>query len=314
MARDSHARTENTRTTHMTQRRLRVLLAEGSPGEVAAALHAAYAGTDPGLDLTVVSTISTLLPTIKIVDPEVILLDLALDLREPMDAVHLVHRTAPGVPLIVFAAPAEKEQAIRSLAEGASDYVLKGHIDAHTLERVLRTALERNTLTGLTDLLRDQLTGLYTRDGFLTVGTRRQEEGMRAGSSLVLICALFENLQALRQEFGPKAADRALSDVAALLKGCCRRSDVVGRLGEAQFAILGVDAVAPNAHVMRSRLEQHLAVHNQTRSPWGSIDLPTSIGVWTPQDQRTFAEFLDGVESRLRQSVAELKTEGVPQK
>src|SRR5712671_3986610 len=234
----------------MTQRRLRLLLAEGSPGEAAAALHELYAGSDPGLDLTVVSTIATLLPTIKVVDPEVILLDLGLNLREPMDAVHLVHRTAPGAPLIVIADPAEKERAIRSLVEGAMDYVLKGHIDTHTLERVLRTALERNTLTGLTDLLRDQVTGLYTRDGFLTVGSRRQEEAIRAGNSLVLICVLFENLQALRDAFGPGTADRALCDVAALIKGCCRRSDVVGRLGEAQFAVLGVGAIAPSAAVM----------------------------------------------------------------
>ena len=291
----------------MTQRRLRMLLAEGSPGEAAAALHALYAGNDPGLDLTVVSTVATLLPTIKVVDPEVILLDLALNLREPMDAVHLVHRTAPGVPLIVAADPAQKEQAIRSLAEGAMDYVLKGHIDAHTLERVLRTALERNTLTGLTDLLRDRVTGLYTRDGFLTVGSRRQEEALRAGSSLVLICVLFENLQALREAFGPGTAERALRDVAALLRGCCRRSDVVGRVGEAQFAILGVDAVAPSAAVMRNRLEQRLAVHNQTRSPSGPIDLRTSFGSWAAHDERPFADVVNGIESRLRVPEAEMR-------
>lgn len=297
----------------MTRRRLRVLLAEGSPGELASALHALYAGSDPGLDLTVVSTIATLLPTIKVVDPEVILLDLALNLREPMDAVHLVHRTAPGVPLIVVADPSQKEEAVRSLAEGALDYVLRGHIDAHTVERVLRAALERNTLKGLTDLLRDRVTGLYTRDGFLTVGMRRHEEAMRAGSSLVLICVLFENLQALRETFGRGAEDRALNDVAKLLKGSCRRSDEVGRLGEAQFAILGVDAVAPSAQVMRSRLEQHLAVHNQARSPWGPIDLRTSIGSWSAQDQGTFAEFLDSVESRLRVAAEEMPAEKVPQ-
>src|SRR5260370_4331218 len=277
----------------MTQRRLRLLLAEGSPGGAAAGLHELYAGSDPGLDLTVVSTIATLLPTIKVVDPEVILLDLGLNLREPMDAVHLVHRTAPGAPLIVIADPAEKERAIRSLAEGAMDYVLKGHVDTHTLERVLRTALERNTLAGLTDLLRDQVTGLYSRDGFLTVGRRRREEAVRSGGSMVLICVLFENLQALRDAFGPGTADRALNDVAALLKGCCRRSDVVGRLGEAQFAVLGVDAVAPSAAVMRNRLEQHLTVHNQTRSPWGPLDLRSSVGSWTPQAQRPLPDLLE---------------------
>jgi two-component system, cell cycle response regulator len=289
------------------KRRLRLLLAEGSPGEAAAALRELYDRNDPGLDLTVVSTIATLLATIKVVDPEVILLDLAMNLREPLDAVHLVHRTAPGVPLIVFAEPSAREQAARTLAEGALDYLLKGHMDARTLERVLRNALERNTLSGLTDLLRDQVTGLYTRDGFLTVGTRRQEEALRAGSSLVLICALFENLQALREAFGPGTADRALSDVAGLLKGSCRRSDVVGRLGESQFAILGVDAAAPSAEVMRSRLEQHLIVHNKTRSPWGPIDLRMGIGAWKAEDGGTFAEFLDGIESRLRVLMEEIK-------
>ena len=297
----------------MTLKRLRLLLAEGSPGEAAETLRALYAGKEQGLDLTIVSTVATLLATIKVVDPEVILLDLALSLREPMDAVHLVHRTAPEVPLLVLAEASEKERAVRSLAEGATDYLLKGFIDAHTLERALRAALERNTLNGLTDLLRDPVTDLYTRDGFLTVGWRHQQEALRRGNSLVLICALFENLQALREAFGPGAADRALNAVAKLLTECCRRSDEVGRLGEAQFAILGVDAVAPSAEVMRSRLEQHVVVHNQGRSPWGPIDLRTSLGSWTAQDGRGFAEFLDSVESRLRFAKAELKSEGVTQ-
>ena len=90
------------------------------------------------------------------------------------------------------------------------DYVLRGHTDAHTLERVLRAALEHNTLTSLAHILRDHITGLYTRDGFLTVGRRRLEEAMRAASALVLICVLFENLQALRDAFGPGAAGAIL--------------------------------------------------------------------------------------------------------
>lgn len=297
----------------MTQKRLRVLVAEEGSNEMAEALRALYPEAEKGLEVTVVSTVATLLSTIKVVDPEVILLDLSMSLREPMDAVHLVHRTAPGVPLIVFADPAQKEQAARSLTQGAMDYVLKGFMDLRTLDRILRAALERNTLHGLTDLLRDPVTDLYTRDGFLTVGSRRHDEAHRTGGSLVLICGLIENLQALREAFGPGAADRALSDVAGLLKGCCRRSDVVARLGDAQFAILGVDAVAPSAQVMRNRLEQHLAVHNRTRSPWGPIDLRTSIGSWSAQDERSFADFLDSVESQLRLAPMEMKTETVPQ-
>src|SRR5579864_98432 len=114
----------------MTQKRLRVLVAEAGSSETAEALRALFPEAEKTLELTVVSTVATLLATIKVVEPEVILLDLSLSLREPMDAVHLVHRTAPGVPLIVLADAEQKSQAAHSLTEGAMDYVLKGFMDA----------------------------------------------------------------------------------------------------------------------------------------------------------------------------------------
>jgi diguanylate cyclase (GGDEF)-like protein len=285
----------------MAQKRLRILLAETEPSETADTLRALFPDATGGLDLTVVSTMATLVPTVKLIDPEIILLDLELSMRDPLDAVHLAHRSAPGIPLVVLADPSKKQFAAQSLSEGAMDYVLKGFMDARTLGRVLRTALERNTFEGLADLLRDPMTGLYTREGLQTLGARCMEEARRSGESMVLICALFENLQTLRDGFGPGAADHALRDVATLLAGSCRRSDLVARLGPAQFAVLAVDAVAPSAPVMLQRLEQHLAVHNRTRSPWGPIDLRLTVGVWSGRSDRSFSEFLDEVESQLRQ-------------
>jgi diguanylate cyclase (GGDEF)-like protein len=235
------------------------------------------------------------------------LLDLELSMRDPLDAVHLVHRSAPGIPLIVLADPSQKQHAAQSLSEGAMDYVLKGFMDARTLGRVLRIALERNTFEGLADLLRDPMTGLYTREGLQTLGSRCMEEARRTGESMVLICALFENLQTLREGFGPGAADHALRDIATLLAGSCRRSDLVARLGPAQFAVLAVDATSPSAPVMRQRLEKHLAVHNETRSPWGPIDLRLAVGVWSARDARTFSEFVDEIESQLRHSAPDAR-------
>jgi len=288
----------------VVQKKLRILLAETEPSETADTLRALFPEESGGLELTIVSTMATLVPTAKIVDPEIILLDLELSMRDPLDAVHLVHRSAPGIPLVVLADPSQKQFAAQSLSEGAMDYVLKGFMDARTLGRVLRTALERNTFEGLTDLLRDSMTGLYTRDALQTLGSRCMEEARRTGESMVLICALFENLNTLRDGFGPGAADHALRDVAMLLAGSCRRSDLVARLGPAQFAVLAIDAISPSAAVMRQRLEKHLAVHNQARSPWGPIDLRLAVGTWSARDARSFAEFVDAVESQLRQSAA----------
>jgi len=290
----------------VSAKKLRVLMAEGTPSGTVQTLREIFPEPENALELTVVSTVATLLSTIKIADPEVILLDLSLSLRDPYDAVRLVHRSAPGVPVIVIADSADKEHAAQSLTEGAIDYLLKDFIDQRNLDRALRAALERNTFEGLADLLRDPLTGLYTRDGFLTMGGRCQQEAHRTGGTgtMVLLCALVENLGELRAEFGPGDVDSTLSDIAKILAGCCRRTDLVARIGEAQFAMLAIDAIAPTASILRLRVEKHLEMHNQTRAPVGHIKLGMSVGTWTAEDRSSFAEFLDSVETDLRRNPA----------
>ncbi len=285
----------------MIQKKLRILLAEAGSGEATSGLRSLYNESEANLELTTVSSVASLIATIRIADPEVILLDLSLTERDkPLDAVRRVSRCAPGVPLIVLADPADKHYAAQCLTHGAMDYLLKGFLDTRTLDRVVRSALQRNTLEGLADLLRDDATGLYSREGMLTLGSRFQEEARRTGGSLVLICALVENLQTLRDGFGPGAADHALKEVTEILAGSCRRSDVVARLGEAQFAILAVDAIASSAPIMMDRIHEQLKARNDERSPWGPVDLRLSSGTWSAHDHNSMATFLDAVEANLR--------------
>jgi diguanylate cyclase (GGDEF)-like protein len=116
----------------------------------------------------------------------------------------------------------------------------------------------------------------------------------------VLMCTLFENLRILQEGFGPSFGDHSLRDLTALLAKSCRRSDLVARLGVAQFAILAIDADALTVSLLPNRLAKLVAEHNEARTPWGPIELRTSVGLWSARDERSFAEFLDAVESNLR--------------
>ncbi len=284
----------------MKQKRFRILLAEGESGEAVAALHELFPGEQNGLALTLVSGVSTLLASLELVNPEVILLELSLAHPDPLEAVRLVHRAAPAVPLIVLAGESEKSLAVRSLRRGALDYLLKGHMDARALDRVVRVALERNTLEGLADLLRDPLTGLYTRDGFLTLGEHAMDTAGQKNSTLILLCMRIENLSAIRAEFSSSAAESSLREIGALLAGSFRRTDIVARLGESQFAALAIDAVEPSGAVLCQRLERRIAVLNCDIGPWDPLELRMNVGSWHAKDKRTFPELLDGVEAGLR--------------
>ena len=200
----------------MNEKKLRVLLAEAHPDETASALRALYPEGQDGLELTNVSSVSTLIATLEIVNPEVIFIDLSLAQPDPLDGVRRVYRSAPAVPLIVLADASDKNCAVRCLSRGALDYLIKGFIDSKTIERALRAVLERNMLEGLADLLRDPLTGLYTRDGLLTLGESTMEMAKKRESTLVLLGTRIENLETLRANFGPSAVETSLCEVATV--------------------------------------------------------------------------------------------------
>jgi len=291
----------------MSGKKFRVLLAESDLGEAEESLRTIYPAPESKLELTSVSTIPTLLATIELAQPETIFLDISLCGADPLEGVRRVHRAAPGVPLIILADAADKSLAARSISEGAIDYLLKGFIDTRTLERVLRTALERNTLEGLADLLRDQHTGLYNSEGFTTLGTRLMETAIRSGGKLVLLCARIENYSARYEEPGSIACEQAVRATAELIAGCFRRNDFLARLGDARFAALAVQAAEPSAKVLQQRIESRLAIHNQSRQLSGPLTLRLSVGYWGANDGRSFPDFLDGVEAELRQPEAVLR-------
>lgn len=283
----------------MSGDKLSVLVAEGN-ATLMVALRQLYPQGQTRLELTVVSGISTLLATMEVVDPELIFLDLSVAQPEPLEAVRVVHRAAPEVPLVVVAEEAHRELAERSLTLGALDYLVHGHLDSAALERVLHQALEQNTLEGLANLLRDPVTALYTRDGFLTLAGKAMENATRRERTLVLLCMRLENMPFICAEFGPEAAESSLREIGSLLAGSFRRTDIVARLGDSQFAALAIDAVEPSAPVLCQRLERRIAILNQDLGPLGPLDLRMSVGFWKAGDTAGFPEFLDRVEAGLR--------------
>jgi two-component system, cell cycle response regulator len=280
---------------------IRILLAGDATGAAAQALRALYAAPEHALELTAVSSVTTLIPTLVVVDPEVILLDLAVCYPNLKETFRRVRRAAPHVPLIVLSDESQKEDAKLALDEGAMDYVLREYMNDATLSRVLRSALERNTLEGLADFLRDPVTGLYTRDGMLTLGSSTMDISRRNRGSMALFCVLVQNLQRLREAEGHAAADHVLQDVTAALTTCFRRSDILSRIGDSHFAVLAVDSTPEGASIVRQRLERLLDAVPKQRDTSVSVRFVTNGGMWTCSDERmTFAEFLDIVESGLR--------------
>jgi len=72
-----------------------------------------------------------------------VLLDLSLPDSRGWETFSKVHTRAPQVPIIVLSGLDDEDLALKTVQEGAQDYLIKGQVDGRLLVRAMRYAIER---------------------------------------------------------------------------------------------------------------------------------------------------------------------------
>lgn len=84
----------------------------------------------------------------------------------------------------------------------------------------------------------DALTALFNRRHFMEELDRWCWRAHRYGGEYGLLCIDIDNLKAIGERHGSSSSDALLVAIAKSLTGAVRRSDLVARIGEGEFAIL----------------------------------------------------------------------------
>ena len=122
----------------------------------------------------------------------------------------------------------------------------------------------------------DELTGLHNRRGFLALADHQFKITKRHKTEIALFYIDLDNLKRINDTTGHPDGDRALIDIAGILKDTCRESDVVARMGGDEFAILAVDITKENSNAFLNRVKKNINDHNtKATRPYG---LSISIG------------------------------------
>jgi diguanylate cyclase (GGDEF)-like protein len=100
----------------------------------------------------------------------------------------------------------------------------------------------------------DSLINLPNRRGFMRALERLIDRAQRYGHGAAMLFVDLDGLKMINDTFGHRAGDEALIQVAGLLSGGVRRSDVVARIGGDEFGILLENADEQNAHETANRL------------------------------------------------------------
>lgn len=233
-----------------------------------------------GVDVTAVVSMEDALAHLTTESVDLVLLDLVLPDSEGFETFDTVHRYRPDVPVIVLSGADDETIAIRAVAGGAQDYLSKGSMSPELLTRSIRYSLERHrNLEELRCLaLRDDLTGINNRRGFLYLAEQQLAIATRSGALVTVLFIDVDRLKWINDTHGHAAGDATLVDVAAVMRSTFRAADVIGRIGGDEFGVLLLDrhAELSAAALAVARFEASVAAHNQ--GAHRLFDLSCSVG------------------------------------
>ncbi|MCX6545403.1 MAG: diguanylate cyclase [Acidobacteria bacterium] len=102
----------------------------------------------------------------------------------------------------------------------------------------------------------DQLTGLPNNRFLILHLTRELARARRMASSVAVMLLDLDNLKDINDSYGHPAGDRALREVAAVLRRAIRPYDIVSRYGGDEFIVLLSDCGIEDAEAKRIELQQ----------------------------------------------------------
>lgn len=162
----------------------------------------------------------------------------------------------------------------RFTADQASDFLSHlGAIASFALENAVNRA--RLKRSGFTDVL----TGWYNRR-YLQV--RIKEELARArrnGSALTCLMLDIDHFKRINDRHGHAAGDSVLRELAQLIDGQIRATDVAARYGGEEFVILLPDTDAAAGEGLAERIRAAVARADFAVSSGAAIDVTVSVGV-----------------------------------
>jgi diguanylate cyclase (GGDEF)-like protein len=131
-------------------------------------------------------------------------------------------------------------------------------------------------ISGLTELAtRDSLTGLYNRRYFLEIAQQMLLMARRGTAPAAVLAIDLDHFKQINDTFGHRAGDAALRRFSEVIRHTVRKSDLIGRIGGEEFAVVLPAVDRMSARIVAEKLRRAF----ESDRPADSPAFTASIGV-----------------------------------
>ena len=160
------------------------------------------------------------------------------------------------------------------------------------------TAIKRAELASMTLANMDSLTGAVSRQHFMSLAEQELSRSVRYELPLVVLMLDLDHFKQVNDTYGHRAGDAVLAGFVQTVKKVLRESDVIGRIGGEEFAVLLPNTTPDGGLALAHRILGEVR-SNQVDVDGHTITCTVSIGAGHFSGQETFSALLADCDAAL---------------
>lgn len=222
-----------------------------------------YAAVLRGADMEVrvLHKVADMLKVLGEYRPELILMDVYMPTCNGIDLARIIRQDPMylDVPIVFLSSEGNLDNQLDAIASGADDFLTKPIKPLQLVSALTSRAKRYRELRAL--IMRDSLTGLFNHSAIKEQLIREISNARRTAKPLSLVMIDIDRFKNVNDSYGHPVGDQVIRGLSRLLQQRLRRSDIIGRYGGEEFAV-----IMPNTPV-----DAAVAVLDQIRESFSNI-------------------------------------------
>ena len=238
----------------------RILVVDDS--EALATLHATTL-EKAGMVTHIVCDPLKVMQSLEDFSPDLILMDVYMPSCSGIEMAEVIRQKEAyvGIPIVFLSSETDVSKQMAALKLGGDDFLTKpirpDHLVASLASRAHRSRILRSYI------VRDSLTGLLNHTAFTQGLENEIQRAMRKESQFCVAMIDIDKFKLINDSYGHSIGDHVIQSLAGLLQQRLRKTDIIGRYGGEEFAVILPDTDLSSAQSIMSEIREGFAQIDQ---------------------------------------------------
>lgn len=200
--------------------------------------HHALLLRQAGMEVCTVTRAEEVMEILADFKPELILMDVYMPSCSGLELASLIRQQEAwlGIPIVFLSSETDMDKQFTAMRMGGDDFLTKPIQEQHLVSSVAVRAERARILNAL--MVQDSLTGLLKHTMIKEQLAMELSRAKREQAPLSFAMIDIDRFKGINDRFGHMMGDRVIKSLARLLKQRLRKSDLIGRYGGEEFAVV----------------------------------------------------------------------------